>query len=191
MKRRYIEQFIETFSENGKKMIKITQRIGNEEPKVKHTQAVEMYLLRQQNLAKLKVEQQQQQQQQQSNQQSQIITMKNNESNIQQHQASKQTIILNSLINNNHQIHTTNVSSDNTGTIITTTTVSSSLPSSSLPLSASSAINNTSTMTKLTPNQIVIKHSNLKLIQAANSNVINKGNICVILFHINKCFFFH
>ncbi|XP_046920281.2 uncharacterized protein LOC124500268 isoform X1 [Dermatophagoides farinae] len=174
MKRRYIEQFIETFSENGKKMIKITQRIGNEEPKVKHTQAVEMYLLRQQNLAKLKVEQQQQQQQQQSNQQSQIITMKNNESNIQQHQASKQTIILNSLINNNHQIHTTNVSSDNTGTIITTTTVSSSLPSSSLPLSASSAINNTSTMTKLTPNQIVIKHSNLKLIQAANSNVINK-----------------
>ncbi|OTF77207.1 Spt20 domain containing protein [Euroglyphus maynei] len=154
MKRRYIEQFIETFSENGKKLIKITQRIGNEEPKVKHTQAVEMYLLRQQqqqNSAKLKAEQQ-------------INSMKN-ESNVVQHQqAPKQTIILNSLINN-HQLHTTNAPNYNTGTIITTTTA------------PSSSVNNTSTVTKLTPNQIVIKHSNLKLLQAANSNVINKGSM--------------
>ncbi|XP_027203872.1 uncharacterized protein LOC113797657 isoform X1 [Dermatophagoides pteronyssinus] len=163
MKRRYIEQFIETFSENGKKLIKITQRIGNEEPKVKHTQAVEMYLLRQQqqqqqqNSAKLKIEQQQ------------SITMKNGSNIQQQHQAPKPTIILNSLINN-HQIHSTNAPSDN---IVTTTAASTSLSSSSS--SSSLAINNTSTpMTKLTPNQIVIKHSNLKLIQAANSNVINK-----------------
>ena len=166
MKRRYIEQFIETFSENGKKLIKITQRIGNEEPKVKHTQAVEMYLLRQQqqqqqqNSAKLKIEQQQ------------SITMKNGSNIQQQHQAPKPTIILNSLINN-HQIHSTNAPSDN---IVTTTAASTSLSSSSS--SSSLAINNTSTpMTKLTPNQIVIKHSNLKLIQAANSNVINKGRI--------------
>ena len=174
MKRRYIEQFIETFSENGKKLIKITQRIGNEEPKVKHTQAVEMYLLRQQqqNSAKLKIEQQQQQQ-------SQILTMKNGSNIQQQHQAPKPTIILNSLINN-HQIHSTNAPSDNIGTITTTTSTSSSSLSSS-----SSAINNTSTpMTKLTPNQIVIKHSNLKLICLFNYHFIYIFPFILIRFYI-------
>ncbi|KAF7496238.1 Transcription factor SPT20 -like protein-like 1 [Sarcoptes scabiei] len=49
MKCRYVDQFLETFSENGRKLIRITHKVGNEEPKYRLTQAVEYYFMRKQN----------------------------------------------------------------------------------------------------------------------------------------------
>jgi transcription factor SPT20 homolog len=63
---RYIQQFTEIFTEEGRKSVKITHQVQNQPPRVMYTQSMrEKERLREKEAAALQLQQQQQQQTQQ------------------------------------------------------------------------------------------------------------------------------
>jgi len=64
---RYIQQFTEIFTEEGRKSVKITHQVQNQPPRVMYTQSMrEKERLREKEAAALQLQQQQQTQQQQA-----------------------------------------------------------------------------------------------------------------------------